>query len=330
MQSRPEDEPSSGVQPDFLYEAHGLSIDSDIDLPELKTLDANRPMDIAPLRIRSMSEQAIPTASGTEARAAYRGWLRTASLPAGTLMKFADSSTFLISMDGEQIDACCGKQALAGQFRHNLLHQAIPYALIAAGKSVLHGGAIEMGDGVAIFLGASGAGKSTMVQAFATLRRPILGDDVVRVDVTSGVAMAFPSYPGIRVWSDQTTGDTLVPKLRIGASDGLCFAEKAVPIRAIYHLQSGRTSAPIFTDIAPMTAANLFFRSTYLSHVVGSDAATRNFETLLDIAVTVPIFAVKYRRTLSSLHIVTSGITSHFRSLGKAHSASVRNTSAVA
>jgi len=312
---RAEDTLSSGVRSRFLYDAHGLVIDSDIHLPELNAHPAGSPPDSVALRIQSMSEQdvPVPTASQWRARAAYRGWLRTANLPTGTLMKFADSSTFLISLDGQQIDACCGEQALAGQFRHNLLHQAIPYALIAAGKSVLHGGAIDMGEGVAIFLGASGAGKSTIVQAFAAQQRPILGDDIVRVEATSGVAMAFPSYPGIRVWSDRATGDTLLPKLRIGASDGLCFAEKVQPIRAIYHLQSGRTAAPTFARVPALTAAKLFFSSTYLAHVVGRDAATDNFKTLLDIALAVPVFTVKYRRSLSSLPKVTDAITAHFQ-----------------
>ena len=319
----------------FFYLAHGLLIDSDVDLPELNSPHVINTASLTNLRIRFIAEASIPVphASQWRARAGYRGWMKTAGLRNGTLMQFADTSSFFISEDGSQIEACCGKHALPGQFRHNLLHQAVPYALIASGRSVLHGGAINLGDGVAIFLGASGAGKSTLVHAFAAQKRLILGDDVVRVGVAAGTAMAFPSYPSIRVWSDEATGDTLLPKLRIGASEGICLADNALPIHAIYHLQSGRTAAPDFKPMPGMAAAKLFFNSTYLTHVVGRAAAKQNFETLMDIASTVPIFTVKYRRTISSLSAVTNAITSHFQSIQSPRSTNLaggRNSSVIA
>ena len=80
-----------------------------------------------------------------------------------------------------------------------MLGSALGALLFQRGFLVLHGNAIQIGDGCVICVGHSGAGKSTLAAAFMQRGFPLLADDVVPVDKQ---CRAIPGFPRIKLWQD--------------------------------------------------------------------------------------------------------------------------------
>jgi len=91
-----------------------------------------------------------------------------------------------------------------------LLGSCMGAVLQQRGLIVLHGNAVsEDGKGCQIFVGDSGAGKSTMAGWYFKHGAFILADDVVALyfDDTTGIPMVIPSFPQIKLW--QKSADLL-------------------------------------------------------------------------------------------------------------------------
>lgn len=87
--------------------------------------------------------------------------------------------------------------------RHLLLDQVLPRHLAHQGWLVLHASAVQLSDGVVLFIGGSGTGKSTIAGYFHRSGHPVLSDDVVLVDAgRQPQALAAFSYNGLRLWGD--------------------------------------------------------------------------------------------------------------------------------
>ncbi len=83
---------------------------------------------------------------------------------------------------------------------HYLLDNAIPRALTLHGRHLVHGSAVASKGRTIIFLGETGAGKSTLALNFALRGFEHLGDDSLVVRERNGVWSALATYQGIRLW----------------------------------------------------------------------------------------------------------------------------------
>jgi hypothetical protein len=71
------------------------------------------------------------------------------------------------------------------------------------GITPLHASAIDVAEGCVAFVGASGAGKSTVIAALARRGHEIIADDECFLQLgTNGVVQAWPGISGIRLWED--------------------------------------------------------------------------------------------------------------------------------
>lgn len=80
-----------------------------------------------------------------------------------------------------------------------LMGTAIGATMMLRGALVLHGNSFRIGDACAVVLGHSGSGKSTLAAEFDRRGFDVLSDDVVPVD---GDGFALPGYPRIKLWDD--------------------------------------------------------------------------------------------------------------------------------
>ena len=78
--------------------------------------------------------------------------------------------------------------------------------LYQQGYLLLHGSAVKIKDKVVVFVGAPGAGKSTMAAAFARMGYPVLGDDLMAMKPTPAGIMVYPGFPQIKIWSPTVKG----------------------------------------------------------------------------------------------------------------------------
>lgn len=133
-------------------------------------------------------------------------------------------------------------------FRLFLLGSAMGALLQQRGLVVLHGNALSWkGDSCEIYVGHSGAGKSTMAAYAWQQGAHILADDICAIEFDEhGCPRVIPSYPQLKLW--QNTADLLrietnaLPRvrpedekyaLRIEAQ----FCDMLLPLKTIYQIQ---------------------------------------------------------------------------------------------
>jgi hypothetical protein len=125
--------------------------------------------------------------------------------------------------------------------------------LSLTGQMVLHAAAVRTNTGAVAFLGAAGAGKSTLSASFCQGGWELIADDCVLLEDTDGRLDAVPSYPGIRLWAEslgalfQGLVETQAmahysSKRRVGVGTApLGYSTVPAPVRRLYVL--GRDAA---------------------------------------------------------------------------------------
>ena len=179
-----------------LYAAYGFVVESEVELPELRSHDAGYPSraDIT-IRVAPASKEAL--ADGMDYGPYYR------MSPQGVWFDVPDVAEFLIT-DGAEIIVHPKPNADDASVRLFLLGSAFGAILSQRSLLTLHGNAIRIGDRCLICVGDSGAGKSTLAAGFMRRGFDVLSDDVAPID-SSG--WAIPGFPRMKLWQD--AADTL-------------------------------------------------------------------------------------------------------------------------
>ncbi len=173
------------------YTAYNLSIDSEIDLPELLPVEAGN-AESADVKIHFG-----PLAPGGLADGQQLGPFLWAA-PESLWLQVPQVARFLVSNGN---DICIDPEPGIDEdsIRVFLLGSAFGALLLQRGHLVLHGNAIRIGDQCMVCVGRSGAGKSTLAAGFLQRGYEILADDVVPVDSD---CRAVPGFPRIKLWQD--------------------------------------------------------------------------------------------------------------------------------
>lgn len=115
----------------------------------------------------------------------------------------------------------------------------------------LHGSAVKINDeSCVIFVGESGAGKSTTAAKFVTKGCKLIADDVCLITFDNkNQPLVHPAYPQIKLWEDSAENLNLEKtdlktvsdnwkKLRVPV--GNVFESQTIPLKAIYYLEPTR------------------------------------------------------------------------------------------
>ena len=145
---------------------------------------------------------------------------------AGHELRFPALADFSISPAAHHITAYPVPNTPPETLHHLLLDQVLPRCLAHQGMLMLHASAVSLPGGVALFLGSTGQGKSTLAGYFHRSGYPALSDDCVRLQETSEGVKVFPGYGGLRLWPDAhhflyPTPLETTPIMR-GARKGMC------------------------------------------------------------------------------------------------------------
>lgn len=93
-------------------------------------------------------------------------------------------------------------QLSSGTLSWMLLGSVMGFWLDTSGWTVLHGAAVEVGDGALAFLASSGTGKSTIAAGFLRAGYRVIGDDHVALQRQGPGFMVRPALPWLKVRSD--------------------------------------------------------------------------------------------------------------------------------
>ena len=244
------------------FTCYGLTIDSELALPELLPTDALLEPADADVCISIGDVPAGGLPDGTQLGPFLwvtpdRLWLRVPEV-ARYLVSGGDS--IVIAPEGD-VDE--------DSLRVFLLGSALGALLFQRGHLVLHGNAIRIGDACMVCVGPSGSGKSTLAAGLMQRGHEILADDVVPVDAECRV---LPGFPRLKLWEDaagrldiDTAGLRRIrpdlEKFNYPVHDR--YAGRPLPVRWVYILDSHHLSETRFETIAGMDRFRPLRNNTY-------------------------------------------------------------------
>ncbi len=188
---------------------------------------------------------------------------------------------------------------LAGRMMAFLLRQR--------GWLPLHASGILLGGKAVLFLGASGAGKSTTAAAFHARGHQVITDDVGPVRVTGeGECILRPAGPVLRLLDDsrsilgesEPAGDFQWDKhtFDLSRSGQVDLAQ----VRRIYLLSDGESLGQ--ERVQPLSAAIALSQTSFTRHErMNKEALASHLRDCSAVAAAVPVFRLTRRRSLADL-----------------------------
>ena len=171
------------------------------------------------------------------------------------------------------------------------------------GVVTLHASAIETRAGAVLFLGSSGAGKSSLLSAMLKRGYAMLADDVTGVLLDpGGRPTALPAFPTVRLWTDALDELGWWPRTRGKVREGIGkhllpierFCIIPLAVRAAYMLRPHNRSGIEIETCTLHTAFEGLLQHTYRKrclHALGQRPV--HFRTVAAMAGQVPIARVE-------------------------------------
>lgn len=290
------------------YTVYGLSVRSDVELPELVPTPAAAG-DVASVTVR-LGE--VPTALPG---ATARGVLYQSNDEA-FLLDMRDVARYLVT-SGDTIVIQPYDGVSAEDVRVFLLGSCFGALLHQRGLFVLHAAVFATHDGAVALAGNSGAGKSTLLGTFLQRGYPMMVDDVCAVQLVDGVPYVLAGYPRTRLWSDALQ--------RLGlTSDGLtrtrsqldkferstpeAFQDRHLPLRHVFTLHPHNGDQVEVRALPPARRFATLLQHTYRRRflkALGQSAS--HFRIATVVARDVPVSVVR-RPQASSLDVVADAV----------------------
>lgn len=182
------------IEQKVLYEAFGLSLTSDIPLPELNQI--SEPVDTIDIEIKTEDLSRL--------------WLELNHGPNMFVVKdrfvmfqIPDVATFSIQ-EGKRITVSPFKGAEEDVLRLYILGTCIGVLMMQRKIYPLHGSAVAIDGKAYAFIGDSGVGKSTLASAFLSRGYHLVSDDVIAVSLSAhdNRPVVTPSYPQQKLWQE--------------------------------------------------------------------------------------------------------------------------------
>ncbi|RKD23184.1 aldolase [Ammoniphilus oxalaticus] len=292
-----------------VYKAFGLSIESDIPLPELP--QAEDYSNLIDIQIR-MDDS-------------FDTYPKLIEDSGGMVIKedelifyFEKSGTFRIQ-EGTKITVSPIPDYDPEMLRLWILGTCMGALLMQRRILPLHGSAIVIEGKAYAVIGDSGAGKSTLATAFMNRGFHLLTDDVIAVSLTEeGIPMVSPSYPQQKLWQeslDQFEMDNDQLSSIYGRLDKYCvpvrsqYFTESVPLGGIFELSKTEDSAVALSPIPKLGQFDTLFRHTYRNFLIpGKGLIDWHFKTSAKIMSFVEMYRLQRPLTGFSANELVSTI----------------------
>lgn len=282
------------IEARYRYNAFGLTIQSDIPLPELPASSHESKADIHILLSERDGPFEAPLSESSHFAINYKE----------ALLKGDGFSLTIV--DGKQILIHCHQvdeyQAL---IRLRILGAGLGLLLQQRGYLVLHGAAVVGDKGAAIILGNSGDGKSTLCAQLVQQGYRLLGDDKCAIRFDDNAIYALPSIPNIKLnkpsiellgFSHQETTMIYATHSKVYVNLGAAFEPEEVPILAGFVL--GQADQVSLSQLTQMNAFDTFIQHSYRKQkLIGGGLHKIHFSQCHHMAKSLKMY--RYLRPLS-------------------------------
>ncbi|CAM4280967.1 aldolase [Paenibacillus tarimensis] len=277
----------------FTYKAFGLTIASDVPLPELTPFGGLAKLPDVTLTIAELADEWHSLTPVFE----YYGF------PRPCRFLFHIPGTAIISVtDGCEIQISPMQGADWDQIRVYLLGTGIGALLLQRRILPLHGSSVVIEGKAYAFVGDSGAGKSTLAAAFVSQGCPIITDDVIAVQLgEDDVPVTAPAYPQQKLWDESLTNLGMESSSYRHLSSELkkfavpvqaSFAERPVPLGGIIELRPDSEASRIrIEQLRGLHRLPLLRYHTFRNFLVPHLGLKQwHFETAARLASNTPVY----------------------------------------
>ncbi len=235
--------------------------------------------------------------------------LRVGVFPGGDYFGFfySDGARFAVERRGREVWADWPENYTLADACTYLVGPVIGFVLRLRGVTCLHASAVAVGEKAIALVGFPGAGKSTTAAAFAHCGYSVIADDVVALVEDGENFLVPPGYPRVNLWPDSVRAlfgsEEALPRITptwdkrymaLG-ENGLGFATKPLPLRAIYFLEAreAELSAPVVEEVIGGDALAGLVANTYVNYLLDRDMRSHEFEVLSRVVTGIPIRRVR-------------------------------------
>lgn len=220
------------------YTAYGVALDSEVDLPELRTrpyVEGSEP----DLSIRLCAVPPLPNEDG-------HAFIH--SEMDGELRFFSRAEGRFVYRAGREILLDPVPEMAPSALRLYILGAGLNIALFQRGLWVFHASVVCIEGKAVAFLGHPHAGKTTMAATLHRRGHTLLSDDVLAIRMTEDGPLALPGFPRFKLWPDSAEAlgveaETL-PRIKEDMDKRSCavarrFREDPAPLERMYILAEG-------------------------------------------------------------------------------------------
>jgi hypothetical protein len=281
----------------FDYVAHGINIHSDLQLPELASVEAEaagdviiRPGKVPEFQSDEVVEEGCFLATAEEA-----------------FIFWEDVGSFQVIRGREIVfDPIQGVED--GLLHHVILGSVLAILLHQRGLLVLHASSVADPDGAVVVLGDSGWGKSTVAAALCSRGFGFVTDDVLSIDNESGTLKAVPGIPRVKMAQDAAVMLGYDPGRLQPLYSGLdkkalpmndVFVSEPIPIKCVYVIDEGDVLET--KEMSTAEAMMETIRHSIIARVPEDSRAAAHFEQCAHLARSVTYRWLRMERDNSTL-----------------------------
>lgn len=264
------------------YAVFGLTLESELPLPELLPAPTDAPTDVV-LRFGDAGDT-------------------HAISPDEVTLVIPKVGSYRIR-GGNEISIAPREGASDRNLRLFALGSALGAIIHQRGLLPLHANAIDIGGSAVAFMGHSGAGKSTMAAWFLDRGHRILADDVcVVIPDGDGRPLAYPGIPRLRLWREaleRSGRDTDGLELAFDGMDKFNLPTPApsqsgpIPLSHVYLLEKAEQGSEI-TRLSGVAALDALVANTYRGGYLARMGGTkRHLLACLALTRQLPVFGAR-------------------------------------
>jgi hypothetical protein len=281
------------IESTYLYQAYGLTIQSEINCPELEESPPGHKPDVR-IQQGPVPESLVgPKYSGFKCEG-----------NGSSLLIRTDRIAKLLISGGNQIFVQNREGAHDYEIRTLLLGWGLGAVLHQRGILPLHASAVATDQGCLAFCGPTGIGKSALAWAFLKRGYRLLDDNIAALKPDVGIPMVFSGYPEIKLWGDvlgslSNEYPCLRPvlhgsgKFALDARDH--FQRDPQPLIRIYVLSRSCSLVPRMTRLKGGVGFRALSENTFCARFLrGMGQPAKHFDMLAKLADHISVFNLEF------------------------------------
>lgn len=286
----------------MIYNAFGFRIQSeDLELPELIKNTVDIEFDISINEVTS-----IPQIKDIN-KIVKAGFEKTDN---DFLLSVPDVSDYFVTNGNQIFFRKKNDDVSEDSVRLFLLGTCMGILMQQRGIICLHASGVLLNDKLTLFMGKSGAGKSSMLNYFKNKGSKVLGDDIVRIEIEDDKVYGYPSYPQSKLWKDGIDKFNLHNKIvrrirpeieKFGVKiDYKLFLKERVEIDSCFLIGWNKLKGIVSSEFNTIKKANLYNNNVYRRSAFQTTKEKKNlFDQSLELARLIPLNVLSRSRDVS-------------------------------